>query len=323
MSEDPKVSETPKVSDAEPFLENRRQVIEKQVILENETFPEPELIPEETPLKEEPKKEEAKIDEKVSDDPVERIKQSTQKRINKAIAKQKTAEDKLAEAEAELARLKSAPKQPDPIEKKDDGKPPTLEQVKAYIVQMRQEGKIDEEIAALDYLVELKKSQAVKEVEERQTKSQSEAQRQNQDMKILANDYVVLNEKGEPDIKNDMTLANQQGLLFKLSLDYFNDPARHKDRYDNSNVVEGFRRAVADAYRDIQEHYRDSKKTPKEDLVIEPRRNPRLALAEPEAEAGDDTPSQSNSNLLSDAEKARAEINFRNKNRYVRRVPQG
>lgn len=264
----------------------------------------------------EPKEEEAV-------DPVERIKRATQKRIDKLTAKTKSAEEELAELRIENERLRANPKQPEKEDPKDNT-PPTLEQVRAYIALKREEGNHKEADAAVEYLIDLKKEQAIKEVRDEQTKAQTqttaETARQNAAMKDLANDYVAYDTEGKPDIKSDMTLANQKGLLFKLAMDYFNDKDRHAERYNDPNVVNGFRRATADAYRDIMEHGRTNK-TPKVELP-DLRRNSRETLAEPGSDFSDEAPTQSTaSNNLSDAEKVREEIKLRNKNRYLRKIP--
>lgn len=313
MEEETKVAPVPQTAEVtEPIIDNRRAEIENLVIAENQRTD--DTKPEVASEKQAPK-EEVKTEPEV--DPVEQVKLSMQKRINKLTAKTKTAEEELAELRAENERLKANSKTPSPEAPKDNT-PPTPEQVEAYIAKMQEEGNHKEAAAAIRYLVKLEKEMALKEVEERQTKTQTETQRQNAEMKALASDYVAYDETGKPDIKSDMTLANQNGLLFKLSMDYFNDPARHADRYNNPNVVEGFRRAVADAYRDIQEH---KSITPRGETITE-KPNPRRALAEPEAEVGEDQAPSNDRNSLSDADKVREEINRRTKNRYIRRTPQ-
>lgn len=317
MTDELKVPAVPEIipETVVPEVINKRQELEKQIAAETKAIfeaPVPEEIPEEEKPKEEIKEEE--VAKEI--DPIQRIKDSTQKRINQVIAKQKTAEQKLAEAEAEIERLKT-PKAPEEKLTPKDDTPPTIEQVEAYIIKMREDGNVKEEVSATRYLIKLEKEAAIREQSEIQTKAQSEKTRQDTEMRALADDYVVLNDKGEPDIKSDMTLANQNGLLFRLAMDYWNDKAKHADRYNNPNVVEGFRRATADAYRDIQEHNKTN--APKGETITQTRRNPREVLAEPEAEAAEESVQSNNTDSLSDADKVRAEIKNRTKNRYIRR----
>ncbi len=305
------VVETPKLETPEPVIINRREALESKIEAENETIP--EAVVEDTqevkaPVVETDAKEEVELD------PVQRIKKSMQKRVDKLTAKTKSAEEELAELRLENERLKANPKEPEQEIVKDDA-PPTIEQVEDYIAKMQEEGNHKEATKAIRYMVQLEKAQAIKEMRDEQNKVQTQTKeveaRTNHQMKELASDYVVLDDKGEPDISADMTLANQKGLLFKLSMDYFNDKARHGERYNDPNVVNGFRRAVADAYRDIAEHNRLNRLTPKgEETVV--RRPRSAALADPDAAYSDDAPSQSNNtSTLSDADVVRAEIKAR------------
>lgn len=312
------VAETPKATEVEESLiENRRASIEDLVITQNETFPEPEAP--EAPKDEKPKeKKEEKVEER-AEDPLDRIKKSVQKRIDKVVAQKKSAEEELAEARAEIERLKS--RTPEVPSTPKDDTPPTPEQVEAYIAKMQEEGNWKEAAAATRYLVKLEKEMALKEIRETETKAQKEAEakkaRTDAELKALANDYVVYDESGNPDPKNDMTLANKNGLLYKTAIGLYNDAELHKDFYNDENVVNGFRRAVADAYREIHQQNL-IKNTPKGEIIP---RNPRQVLADPDAVAVEET-QPNNSNSLSDAEKVREEIKFRNKNRFIRKIPQ-
>lgn len=314
MSEETKVPEVPVVEIPKPettadesLIESRRSQIESLVIAENETIPELEA-PEEV-AKEEPKKEEPKVE----DDPIKKIKESVQKRIDKVVAKQKSAEEKLAEAEAEIERLRAErlnPKTPDATTPKDDT-PPTPDQVEAYIAKMSEEGNHKEVAAATRYLIKLEKEIALKEVQETQTKAQKEAETQKasqlKDWTDLSMDYE--------DSNPDMNLANQEGTLYKTALALYNDKELHANHYNDPNVIRGFRRAVADAYREI--HQQGLVKTPKGETIIQEKRTPRLSLADPSAVETEEVPSHANSSL-SDAEKVREEIKARNKNRFNR-----
>jgi len=312
-----KVSETPekKVSADESLIDNPRAAVENAIITKNET-PDAQEDVEDVPP--------AKVQEKAEEAPqlseVDRIKQAVQKRIDKVVAKQKSAEEQLAEANAEIARLRSNPV---PSEKPTpkDNTPPTVEQVEAYILKMREEGNAKEEIAATRYLIKLEKEAAIKEVQEEQSRIKQEGearlQRENAALLDLAKDYIVYDDKGQVDMKHDLTLANQKGKLFEVTMALYNDPELHKLYYNDPDRASALRRATADAYREI--HQQGIIKTPKE-TGIETVRNQRMSLAEPDATDTDETPQQSTSgNLLSDADKVREEIKNRNKLRNSRR----
>lgn len=311
---EPKKVETPA---DEPIIDNPRAAVEKQVIAENETFDEPEV--DDTVVETaEVAKETAPEAQPISE--VDRIKAAVQKRIDKVVAQKKSTEERLAEAEAEIARLRANPNAP-VADKKDDA-PPTIEQVEAYIIKMAEEGNKKEEIAATRYLIKLEKEAAIKEVEERQTKQQTEAQakiqRENAALLDLAKDYIVYDEKGQVDMKSDLTLANQKGKLFEVTMALYNDPELHKLYYNDPDRAAGLRRATADAYREI--HQQGLIKTPKVD-VVETRRVPRQVLADPDAVEVEEAPASSKPTLLSDADKVREEIKARNRMRNSRKAP--
>jgi len=252
MTDEVKVPEVPveltNETPVEKAVDNPRAKLESQ------------LIPEVSDVvTEEVKTPEVKAEETV-EDPIERIKKATQKRIDKLTAKSKSAEEELIELRAENERLKANPKEEVKAEKdqvKDDA-PPTVEQVEAYIVKMSEEGNKKEEVAAIRYLIKLEKESALKEIEDKNNKSvnlaEQEKSQQLRDWTDLAKDYEVFDADGKIDLSSDMTLSNQKGLLYKLALDNYNDKKKHADRYNNPNVIEGFRRAVADAYRQIKEY---------------------------------------------------------------------
>lgn len=319
MPDEPKVAEVPvpeKVETPadESLIDNRRTAVENQVIAANETYPEPEEVPEE--LVEKPiTKEEPEVEEP---DQITKIKQSVQKRIDKVVAKQKSAEEKLAEVEAELARLKASPNTA--IATPKDDTPPTPEQVEAYILKMREEGNAKEEIAATRYLIKLEKEIAIKEVRDEQEKASKEAKAREaqelSDWTSLQKDYVVYTRDGKVDAKADLNLSNQSGLLYKTALALYQDKELHAEYYNDPNTIMGFRRAVADAYREI--HQQGLIKTPKGEPVMIEKRTPRQVLAEPEAESAEEPAQSTQVASLSDAEKVREEIKARKKNRFIR-----
>jgi hypothetical protein len=302
------VVETPKAPEvSEPLIDNRRAAVENAVIAEsqNVTVEEPEAPAEKVEAPE------AKAE--VVEDPIQKIKDSVQKRIDKVIAKSKSVEEKLAEAEAELERLRSAKNDaPETTSTTKDNVPPTIEQIEEYIIKMREEGNVKEEIAATRYLIKVEKELAIKEVTEAQTKTQKEAEktqaRQLADWTALSKDY----ETSDP--KDEMNLSNQNGVLYKTALSLFNDKELHADHYNDPNVIQGFRRAVADAYRELHQQGL-VKQTPKGDVVE--RKNLRAMLADPSTQTSEE-PTPQSSNSLSDAEKVREEIRNRNKSRFKR-----
>src|SRR3990167_3280606 len=312
---EPKVAETPKASEEAPLIDNPRTAIENAIVLENET-PAPPIEEPETPAEE--VKEEAKVEPVLTE--VDRIKQAMQKRINKVVAKSKSAEEELVEARAEIAELRAKLEQKINAEtKSEDKSPPTLAQVTAYIVKMREEGNHEEAERASDYKLQLIEEAAFKKIEERQKSERLEAQtrtqRENQALVELAKDYVEYDAKGQPDMKSDMTLANQKGKLFQTAMALYQDSELNKLYYNDPDRANGFRRAVQDARREL---YEQKLVTPKVDRVGLTR-DPRLSLADPAADEIEETPAPTNSAILSDADKVREEIKQRNRLRNSRK----
>lgn len=336
MPDAKKVAEPPKGSDDEQLIDTQRSQIEEAVVTLNANPESPEPLDEpdddqpsddkktdESSKHEDGKEDKASDDLKKEDltdskdDPIDKIKKAVQRRIDKVVAKRKSVEEELAETKAELERLKTA-KVPEQQEQAGD---PTPEQVESYIAKMQEEGNHKEAAAAIRYLVKIEKEHALKEVQETQSKSQAEAKAQesktNAELKALANDYVVYDEKGQPDASADLTLANKNGKLFQVAMSLYNDPEFHKDFYFDHNVVNGFRRAVADAYREI--HQQGMLNAPKGAEPNTDKRNLKAILADPDTDSAEE-PSQSNSSaLLSDADKVREEIRARKKNRIIRK----
>lgn len=312
MSDDLKVPVVTETTAAEKLIVNPREAIENQVITENNT-PEVSDTTESTTTDESVDKN----SEPEATDTISKIKASVQKRIDKVVAQKKTAEEELAEARAEIARLKASPIA-NTTSTKDDT-PPTAEQVEAYILKMREEGNAKEEIAATRYLIKLEKEEAIKAVKDEQSKvtieAQAKAERESAALLDLAKDYIVYDSKGEADMKSDLTLANQKGKLFQTAMALYNDPELNKTYYNDTDRALGFRRAVQDANREL--HAQGLLKSPKVEIT-EFRRTGREALADPEAVETEETTTQNNS-LPSDAEKVRAEILQRNKLRNSRR----
>ena len=319
MEKETKVAAAPvetKTAEDESIIDNRRQELEKIVITENERVPELPLDDSSLEPQEGKLKEETKPDVKSEIDPYDKIKKSVQKRIDKVVAQKKSVEDELSEAKAEIERLKSSKPNGSVPEKSE---PPTPEQVEAYILKMREDGNAKEEISATRYLIKLEKEMALKEVEDRQEKVQKEAEvqksKQLSDWASLNRDYIAYDESGKVDKKSDLNLSNQNGLLYKTALGLYNDKELHADFYDNPDVIQGFRRAVADAYREI--HQQGFVKSPKGETILE-KRTPRVSLGEPSSVEAEEETTQVNLNSLSDAEKVREEIKSRKKSRFIR-----
>jgi hypothetical protein len=307
VSAEPKEVETAGV---ESFIDKRRMEVERQAA------PDPvasEAV-EDTPKTEEaPKKGELpKIEEEA--DPVARFKKNVQKRIDKEVAKRKTAEEELADARSELVKLRSSVPQKE-VSKPEDNTPPTPEQVEAYIAKMQEDGQWKEAAQATRYLIKLEKETAIKEVRDEQEKASTQAKaksdKQLSDWINLQRDYVILDASGKPDLKSDLTLSNESGLLYQRALSFYKDKDLHAERYNDPDTIMGFRRAVSDAYREI---HQQGLITPKGESITAMRRSP---LAEPDAETSEDV-TQSN-NSLSDADKVREEIKARRNNRFVRK----
>lgn len=321
MTDELKVAVEPeevKSAEVEPVFESKRAQIEKLVQTENENFAD-----------EAPAEEVAEVPAEeiaLPVDPVEQIKKSVQKRIDKVVAQKKSVEEENAELKAELERLKSSPKPDETVSTAEKGEAEvTPEQVEAYIAKMSEEGNHKEVAAATRYLIKLEKEIALKEVREQQTKAQaqteSEKARTNQELRELAQDYVAYDDSGAVDASSDLNLSNQKGLLFKTAMSLYNDKELHAELYNNPNVVQGFRRAVSDAF--IQIHQQGLvKHTPKGQTIIPERKNPRMSLAEPSAEVSEESVQSTNVNSLTDAQKASEEIKNRMKNRYLRKIPQ-
>jgi hypothetical protein len=296
--------ETDKAPAEESLIDNPRAAVENAVIAEAQVAPAVEN-PEE--------KVEPTVEEPKAEDPIQKIKDSVQKRIDKVVAQKKSVEEELAEAKAELERLKNGTKDvPETTPKTKDDAPPTIEQIEQYIIKMREEGNVKEEIAATRYLIKVEKELAIKEVTEAQNKTQKEEESQKQkqlaDWTMLSKDY----ETADP--KDEMNLGNQNGILYKTALALYNDKQLHADNYNDPNVINGFRRAVADAYREI--HQQGLIKTPKGEVAE--KKSLRAMLADPSTQL-EEVETHSPATTLSDTEKVREEIKLRNKNRFIKR----
>ena len=297
------VESKPKSSPGEDVISKRDELrramedkVETHVVPSEVIEAEPEK-PAETPKEETPVKDDADLKSRI------------QKRIDKEVAKRKTAEEELVELRAENERLKNSKESP-----KSETTPgePTIEQCEAYIIKCREEGDVKNEIAATRYLIKLEKESAIKAVKEEQEatsrKTREISAKQQSDWISLNKDY----ESSDP----DMNLSNQEGRLYKEALKIYKDPDL-REVYADPDPIMGFRKAVHDTYRYMMEN-RLTKKSPSEtlDTTLRPRMI-KPVLADPDADSAEETTPTVSKNL-SDAEKVKEEILNRRKNRNLR-----
>lgn len=250
-------------------------------------------------------------DEELSE--TERIKQKMEKRINKEVGKRKTLEERLEEAEKEVARLKE--ERENPKEEKEDSKnsEPTEQQVRQYMVKMREEGNVEEEMAALDYLFKIREEAAIKRVQEEQNKQQMSVQEENTKYQKLVQDYTVYDDNDNIVMNDDLNLANQDSKLFKTAMSLYQDTAL-KERYSDSDKITGFRLAVSDAHQQLVQLERAGKiklNSNKESTKITKEAKPRdiaSQLASPDADGASDEQPPKKSGNLSDVEKVKQEM---------------
>lgn len=304
---------------------NVREAIEAAVIAKNEEMPTSVEVLEETEAAPVPVKEEAKVEPKreESPDPIERIRKETQKRIDKLTARSKSAEEELNELRAENERLKQLAQAPKEEQKKDKGTEkaePTIEQCEAALEKAIADG--DSKFAAqiTSYMTKLvarqEREAAEKAFNERNTK-QTEAQKKElADWTLLCKDYEPVTSDGKVDVNHPLNLANQNSMLYRGAMELYTNP-QFNNRYAGYDKVTGFRLATNDAHRIIMEQGLYKPVQPAAAKIVT-RQN--QILAEPDAEGGDEAPSQT-TEALSDADKVREEINQRNKMRQSRGIP--
>jgi hypothetical protein len=309
--------EATEANSPDEFADTTRQELEKAVIEKNAEIPQPESDDsdaspaieadgEKPPVEkaEEPKEESA----------VDRIKRSVQKRIDKEVSKRKTLEEQLAEKEAELERLKTSketPKEP----AKGDKEEPTDAQVRAALKKAREDGDVEFEAQVLEYMVQRKANEIadarIKQIEERETSKVEEQKKIHASWISLNNDYMVYGDDGKPDAKHPMSLINQEGLLYTTAMSLYQDKELAPKFYADPDRIMGFRRAVADAYRELYQQgvYKPIKKEVAQPDGATPKRKP--VLADPDADSSDEVTTPS-SNQMSDADKVREEYKRRN-----------
>lgn len=317
--EQPEVVETTQTA---PEPVNPREAIEAAVIAKNAEIP--TLESDETEAPPTPTKDAAEVEQTPQElsNPSERVKAEMLKRINKVTARAKSAEERLAELEAENQRLREGREskgekvEAQPTEKRE----PTMEECRKALAKAASEGDWDFHAQITEYMADAKAKAQREEAEKsyrEQTSKQTEAQKkQLADWTNLCRDYEPMDAEGKVDAKHPLNLSNQQGLLYKTALDLFQDKDL-KQKYAGYDTITGFRLAVNDAYRGIVEQglYKPVRETAK--VVGEERPTRRQVLAEPDSDGDDSTPSQSNVHM-SDADKVREEIKDRQRNRYKR-----
>ena len=313
ISESP-VAEVPEVLEQAPestpgqetevsHRDKLRQSIEEKVSkdIEGEVATAEEVAPEVKPTEETPAAEDA-------------LKKNIQKRINKLTAQKKTAEERLAELEAENERLRNSKAEvvADPTKQNVE---PTIEQCEAYIIKCREEGDVKNEMAAMRYMIKLEKEAAIKAVKDEQ---EAQHRKVNEVTAKQQSDWINLNRDYESD-NPDLDLKNQNGLLYKEAMRLYQDPEL-REVYSDSDRIAGFRKAVHDTHRYITENGLHTKKaiTPSETIDTTPRvRIAKPILADPSTESAEET-NQSASKTLSDTDKVKEEILNRRKNRMLR-----
>lgn len=312
------------ISQTAPEPVNPREAIEAALIAKNaEPYPLESDETEATPAPAKDKAEEKQTQEELSN-PSEKVKAEMLKRINKVTARAKSAEERLAELEAENQRLRegreskepTAEVKPTPSEKRE----PTMEECEAALEKAFAEG--DHKFAAqvTKYMAELtaksQRAEAEKALNERSAKQTEAQKKQLADWTNLCRDFEPTDAEGKVDMKHPLNLSNQQGLLYKTALDLFQDKDL-KTKYAGYDTITGFRLAVNDAYRGIMEQglYKPVRETAK--VVGEERVTRRQVLAEPDSDGDDSAPSQPNV-IMSDADKVREEIKDRQRNRLKR-----
>lgn len=292
--------------------DDARRAIEDAAMAKNAEIPVVDEF-EETEATPTPAKDKAEVEQtpEESSNHVDRIKKSVQKRIDKITAKTKSLEEQLAEKDAEIERLRSGEQKPkeEVVEKRE----PTMEECRKALAKAYNDQDWEFAAQVTEYMAEAKakaqRLEAEKSYSENTTKQTAATQKQQADWISLNRDYEVVDETGNVDLTHDMSLANQNGELYKTALDLFKSPET-KGRYAGQDTILGFRLAVNDAYRGLieQGYYQPlNKKVGKETLK---KVNAKAQLAVPDAEGSDEAPVV-HSPIMSNAEKAREEIKYR------------
>lgn len=241
FSETPTKAETPEEkTTAEPILSEREQA---RLDIENRVLGEPAPLPPE--IKEEVKTE----PEPEPEDATERLKAKFQKRIGKEVGKRKTLEEQLAEKDAEIERLRNGKIEPAP--KLDEKKEPTLQEIAVALKKAREDGDTEFEVQILDYMAERRAKQERAEAEKQfETRNTQVTDRQRK-WGELVQDYTVVDDGGKEVIDHPMNLNNMQSQLYKTANALYLDPELKRDRYSSGSEMENLRRAISDAYIEL------------------------------------------------------------------------
>jgi len=313
-------SETP----PEPELSKREQLYKKI----SETNDPPEEKEEEQKEESEEKKEETSEKPPESSETEEisvedRIQAKIDKRVGKEVAKRKSAEERLADLEAENATLKEKADVPE-VEKVDEKKEPTDEQVDAAYQKALEEGdfKYAAEINRFAIQKARKEAMAEARVENDKTLKTNNETRDRWVTLVTDNTVYLDKEHNQIDMEHPLNLNNQNSALYRTAMKYMQDKKLAKDNgYNNPDKILGFRLAVNDARRDLLELVDDGKlnltahrnngKDKKEKLDLKPKQRRKSELAVPSAETSDSETAVNDQPSMNDV--ATSEIARRNK----------
>lgn len=279
-----------KTNPNEDILAELEKPIEDDEV-EEETKEETKEEPEEEPAKE-PEKEETK-----GKDPIESMK-----------AKMKGKEEEIKEA-------------PEPAKKSDE---PSIDQIYSYIDKMDEtiwsddashEEKVEaraEKRRAERYLIKREREDAIRSIQEENTRRYEESKQQQKELNDLISDYST------KDIDSPYNLSNTNSKLYQTALALYQDKELNEKYYSDKNKISGFRRAVSDAFRELKtlEDKGELKVSKaKKEPTNKTERNDRIRseLGSPGAESAEEVSDVSTKAPLTDTEKVKQEIRERNK----------
>jgi hypothetical protein len=302
------VQEAPKEAPKEEPKELSPRELAEQALEPKEEVKE-ESSPE--PAKETPPKQDEKTPDETSIP--EQIKAKIQKRIDKVTARAKTAEERVAELEAENERLRKGEIKPEVAQ--DPKREPTDAEIRAALIKAKQDGDVEFEVQIIEFMADRKakaeRLAAEKQFEERQSKQTQATAQQQKDWVDLNRDYESKN--------TELNLANQQGTLYKTAMALFMDKELQASHYNDPNRIMAFRRAVADAHREIMENNLLGNRNPgnetngrSEEPSSKSEARKRTQLAEPSSEVSEET-TPSSSKVESEADVIANEIKRRKK----------
>lgn len=261
-----------------------------------------ESVKETAPVKEvapkEDKKAEAEPAQKPETDDIDRLKQRVEKRIGREVAKRKSLEDELTETRQRLAELETQVQRTvignteDRVQQtkevkteKDEDREPTDQEIATALQKARVEGNVVFELEILKYLMDRTKKQAIQEQEALVKEQQKKQAEVNAKFTQLVMDYTVFDDAGEIVADSPLNLNNKESLLYKTAVQLYKDPELNRQFY-TGDQVEGFRRAVGDAYRELVEL--GYERMPKKAEKPQSESRAKKQLASPDAEAPDE-----------------------------------